>query len=153
MRQIRPIPSDMKLASTLAQRVNQLREFRNMTVRDLARLARFKMQRVEDIEGGLETWLSSSDRQLLAKALNIEPALLQEVESRILAGHQVRDSHLLNQATSEQIANAIINGARELECPDCGSTLRCSVQEGTDIEGHPVRMAKAFCMKCPFILR
>lgn len=71
----------------------------------------------------------------------------------MVAGHKVRESHLLDYATAEQISNAIIHGARELECPDCGSTLRCSVQEGTDIEGRPIRLAKAFCMKCPFILR
>jgi hypothetical protein len=111
------------------------------------------VQRLEDIEAGLETWLSASDRQLLAKALSIEPSLLQDVETRSIAGHQVRDTHMLNKATNEQLSNAILNGARELECPDCGSTLRCRIQEGTDIEGRPIQMGKAFCVKCPFVLR
>jgi len=153
MKQVKPIPSTMPLAPTLARRVNQLREYRNMTVRDLAQISRFKPQRIEDIEGGVETWLSSSDRQLLAKALNIEPALLQEVESRMVAGQNVPESHMLDRTTSEQLATAIVNGARELECPDCGSPLKCSIQEGTDIEGHPIRLAKAYCTKCPFVLR
>jgi hypothetical protein len=42
---------------------------------------------------------------------------------------------------------------RELECPQCGNTLRCRVQEGLDMEGHPVYLAKAFCQKCPFVLK
>src|SRR5277367_3687659 len=140
MRQIRPIPPSLQLAPTLARRVNQVREFRNMTILDLSRLSRFPVQRLEDIEAGLETWLSASDRQLLAKALSIEPSLLQDVETRSIAGHQVRDTHMLNRATNEQLSNAILNGARELECPDCGSTLRCRIQEGTDIEGRPIKM-------------
>jgi transcriptional regulator with XRE-family HTH domain len=143
----------MDLAPTLAQRVNQLREFRNLTVRDLAKLTRFKQQRIEDIEAGLETWLSASDRQLLAKALAVEPTLLQEVENRAVAGHHLRDSHMLNKATSDQISTAILEGARDLECPDCGGNLKCSIQNGTDIEGRPLQFAKAFCLKCPFTLR
>src|SRR5262249_19088297 len=78
----RPIPSTMKLADTLAQRVGQLREFRNMTVRDLAKASRFDVRRLEEIESGMETWFSSTERQLLAKALSVEPALLLEVERR-----------------------------------------------------------------------
>ncbi len=124
-----------------------------MTVRDLARQARFTPQRIADIEAGIETWLCSSDRQLLAKALSIEPVLLQDVESRANAGHQVQESRMLDHQTGAQLAHAILNGARELECPDCGSTLKCSIQEGIDIEGNPIQSAKAFCVKCPFTLR
>jgi len=143
----------MELAPTLAQRVNQLRDFRNMTIRDLSKSSRFSVQRIEDIEAGIETWLSASDRQLLAKALSVEPVLLHEVETRSIAGHHVKESHMLDKATSIQIGDAILNGARELECPDCGSTLRCSVQQSLDIEGKPVYLPKAFCFKCPFLLR
>ena len=82
MRQVKPFPKGMQFAPTLAQRLSQLREFRNMTVLDLARSSRFSRQRIEDLEAGLESWLSSTDRQLLAKALAVEPKLLQKVEKR-----------------------------------------------------------------------
>lgn len=108
---------------------------------------------MEDIEAGIETWLSASDRQLLAKALSIEPILLHEVETRSVAGHHVKDTLMLDRATSQQLSVAILNGTRELECPDCGGTLKCSIQEGIDIEGRPIQFPKAFCFKCPFILR
>lgn len=148
IRQYKPIPPEMVLAPTLAQRVNQFREWRNLTVRDVARLTRFTMNRVEDIEGGLETWLSSTDRQLLAKALSVEPYLLQEVE---------RKSNLEPDAAQRRnlllIGDAIQNGARELECPNCGGTLKCSMVEGFDMKGNPISFPKAFCLKCPFILK
>lgn len=137
----------MALAPTLAQRVQQLRDFRNLTVRDLARLARFKPQRVEDIESGMETWLSSTDRQMLAKALNIEPYLLQEVEVRRDTGDS---PEFIDEC--KRISESILLGAKTLECPRCRSTLRCTIQEALDIEGQPIRFPRAFCMKCPFVL-
>ena len=149
MKQIQPIPSTLTLAPTLAQRLLQLREFRNMTVRDLARQARFTPARVEDIESGLETWLSTTDRQKLARVLNVEPMLLQEVESK----RGDNQSALDREVEHRRLAAAILSGSRDLECPDCGSTLRCSIQEGLDIEGKPIYFAKAFCTKCPFVLR
>lgn len=147
MRQFKPLPSDLQLAPTLARRVQQLRDFRNMTVRDLAKLSRLGLERVEDIEGGLETWLSSTERQLLAKALAVEPILLQEVESRPPAGDEALED------AQVRLTQAILRGARELECPNCHSTLRCSVQEAFDMDGNPTAFAKAYCMKCPFVLR
>ncbi len=82
MKQFKPIPPNLELAPTLARRIVQVREVRNMTVLDLATKANFSIKRVEDLESGLETWLSSTDRQRLAKALNVEPGVLKEVEQR-----------------------------------------------------------------------
>lgn len=147
-KQIRPLPSTTPLAPTLAQRVQQLRDFRNLTVKDLAKLSRFAIARIEDIEAGLESWLSASDRQLLAKALSVEPAILLEVEARPGLGDSLE-----KQALAQYLSRAILEGARDLQCPNCGHTLRCSIQEGFDIEGRPIRFPKAFCTKCPFVLR
>lgn len=119
-----------------------------MTVRDLARWSRFTAARIEDIEAGLETWLSATDRQLLAKALAVEPALLHEVEAR--SGLETTREQ---QAQAQYLSRAVLEGARDLPCPRCGYTLKCSVQEGFDIEGQPIRFAKAFCLKCPYVLR
>jgi len=141
----------MKLAPTLAQRVGQLREYRNMTLRDLARASRFSLHRLVDIESGLETWFSVTERQLLAKALSVEPALLQEVESRPRS--LLDDDPKKLAAVIQDLTRAILHGAHDLECPDCGSTLKCSIHEGIDLEEKPIQFAKAFCIKCPFILR
>lgn len=147
MRQLRPLPNNFEFAPTLAQRVLQLRDYRNMTVKDLAKLSRFPVKRIEEIEAGMETWLSASDRQLLAKALSVEPSLLQEVERRYTQLSEVPRSVMAD------LADDILHGARDLQCPVCGRNLRCSVQEGLDLEGRPIVLPKAFCTKCPFILQ
>lgn len=146
-RQFRPLPENVSLEPTLARRVNQLREFRNMTVRDLAKVTKLTVQRIEDIEGGLETWLSTTDRQLLAKALVVEPNLLQEVETRQTG----MDSEV--RYSAENLAEQILAGNRDLTCPNCAGALRCSVQHAFDLDGNPTAFAKAFCVKCPFVLK
>lgn len=147
MAQTKRLPPDLSLGSTLAQRVRQLREFRNMTQTDLSKSCRFSLKRVEELESGLETWLSATDRQMLAKALIVDPSLLQEVETRPPISEEN------TQALEEQLTQAILSGHRELECPKCGASLHCSVQDALDIEDKPVRFAKAFCTRCPFILK
>lgn len=137
----------MPLASTLAQRLRQLREFRNLTTKDLAKSCRFTVQRIEDLEAGLEGWLSAADRQILCKALVIEPSLLQEVEVRTAFNEESTAAH------EQQLIRSILMGNRELECPKCGATLHCSVQNALDIEEKPVQFAKAFCTRCPFVLK
>ncbi len=146
-----PLPAELELAPTLARRIFQLREFRNLTVRDLAKQSRFGVQRIEDIEAGLETWLSATDRQVLAKALNIEAQLLQEVEQRAVLS-SMAESKTYTADRIREIARAIINGARDLTCPECESALKCSVQTGLDHEGKETILARAFCVKCPFVL-
>jgi transcriptional regulator with XRE-family HTH domain len=139
----------IQLAPTLAQLVHQLRELRNMTIKDLAQATKFGRVRIEDIESGLETWLSVTDRQILSKALVVEPAIIQAVEKR--TNTDVEEE--FSQTVSKQLNAAILKGARDLECPKCGGILKCSVQEGIDLENNPIHFAKAFCMKCPFVLR
>lgn len=151
MKQYKPLILKDNLAPTLARRIFQLRELRNLTVRDLARESRFSRQRLEDLEAGLETWLSVTDRQVLARALGVEPALLQEVEYR--PAKNENDSAMFDQTQVHELVNAILSGQRDLACPDCGATLKCGIQEGLDMEELPIVFAKAFCRKCPFILR
>jgi transcriptional regulator with XRE-family HTH domain len=148
VRQYKQLPPDIELAPTLARRLNQLRELRNLTVKDLARMTRFTVERIEDLEGGLESWLSATERQRIAAALAVEPALLQEVEVR-RPGEGTTD----NIEIEAQIRDAILKGARHLQCPNCGSELRCSVTDALDFEGNPTQFAKAYCIKCPFILK
>ncbi len=153
MKQFKPIPTNHPLASTLARRIVQVREFRNMTVLDLATLANFPVKRVEDLESGLETWLSATDRQRLAKALSVEPSVLKEVENRHSEIAPLPQSHMLNAETAERLAQDILDGIGGLKCPDCDSELRTNVIDGFDMDGYPTQFAKAFCTKCPYVLR
>ncbi|MGD9684484.1 MAG: helix-turn-helix domain-containing protein [Candidatus Obscuribacterales bacterium] len=148
----RQIPSEINLARNLAGRLKQLREYRNMTELDLSRATRLSRQRIEDLEAGVETWLSASDRQVLSRALNIEPAVLLESELRPASGaHPVYAEQ--ERFVLSELGESILAGSRDLVCPACGSALRCSVQKGFDIQGRPSCLPKAFCQKCPFILK
>ena len=147
MRQYSPLPANIELAPTLARRVRQLREWRNLTCRDLARLARFSINRIDDIESGIETWLSSCDRQMLCKGLGVEPFLLKEVEIR-----SVSDEFGKSGINYAELIQNILNGCSCLNCPDCGSELVACIQDALDLEGNPTQFAKAYCSKCPFVL-
>lgn len=147
MKKLAPIPKDFELGTNLAQRVRQLRELRNLTAADVCKECRFSKERFDDIESGIETWLSTSDRQRLAKALAVEPGILEEVEVKLpMPGSD--QSHTID---IEGLKATIFSGARELPCPSCGATLRCGIQDALDIEGNPVRLTKAACTKCLFI--
>jgi transcriptional regulator with XRE-family HTH domain len=153
MKLFKPIPSNLVLAPTLARRIVQVREFRNMTARDLAELSHFSINRVEELEAGLETWLSSTDRQRLAKALSLEPNLLKEVEVRAKETAPIPESKMLDAVTAERLAQDILDGVENLRCPDCGAPLKTNVIDGLDMDGFPTQFAKAFCVKCPYVLR
>lgn len=150
MKQVGPLPKDVQLADSLAQRVHQLRELRNMTIKDLAKSTRFGIKRIEEIETGMETWFSVTDRQLLAKALVVEPALLEEVEARV--SEPEINYRPVPEAIKRDLAAAILEGAERLRCPVCGENLKCSIQHAFDIEDKPVDLARAHCLRCPFIL-
>ena len=154
MRQFKSIPAEIKdnLAPTLAQRLNQLRTLRNMTVKDVAKACRFTQQRVEDLESGLELWLSATDRQMLANALAVEPQVLLDVEAKPTT-NKIEKSAEYNKSAAQDIKEAILEGEKDIECPNCGDRLKCSIQDGLDIEGRAIIFAKAFCLKCPWVLR
>jgi transcriptional regulator with XRE-family HTH domain len=143
----------MELKPTLAGRVNQIREFRNLTLRDLAKSTRFTVARLEDIESGLETWLSSADRQILATALRIEPHILKDVESRAVDDEDGVGVTEIPLAVLEDLADAILHGERDIKCPRCKTTMVCSIQEGIDLEENLIQLPMAYCPKCPFVLK
>ena len=145
------LPNNMPLKGTLASRVNQLREFRNMTVKDLAKASRMTVQRIEDLEAGFETWLSTTDRQILAKALRVEPLLLKEVEFR--PPEAVPELAEVPREIMEELADNILHGERNLDCPRCKSPMTCYVQEAIDLEDNKIFLPMASCTKCPFVLK
>ncbi len=140
-----------ELEKPLSARVAQLRQLRNLTLSELSERTNFPISRLEDIETGLETWLSSTDRQMLARALAVDPPVLQEVE--VKPRLEPSDDPVRYQAILDDITTSILTGARELACPQCGHTMRCRIQEGLDIDEQPIYFAKAFCQKCPFTLK
>jgi transcriptional regulator with XRE-family HTH domain len=138
------------LACTLAIRVSQLRERRNLTVADVARLSRFSIKRVEEIEAGIEVWLSVTDRAILARVLGVQPSCLEEAEacpsdlSPAAAGAPRTDF--------DDLARRVLKGEVNLACPKCGTILKTAIENALDFEGEPTRFARAYCPACPFAL-
>ncbi len=143
-----PLPKSLPLGDTLAGRLQQIREYREISREDLSHAVRFPLARIDDLESGLETWLSAADRQVLAKALGVEPKLLQEVEHK----PNLPQNAGRRKEVVEDMVIAILNGANELECPDCGNIAQCSIQSGFDLDDKEIFFPKAFCLKCPFVL-
>lgn len=144
----------LESASTLSTRVAFLRERKNLTLLDLAKRSRFPIQRIERIESGEETWLSVTDRQVLARALGVEPMLLKEVEYSPSDYPGVYQSKLMPAAVdTDSMAEQILKGYTDIKCPRCATTLKTSIEEAFDMEGNPTRFARAYCPQCPFSLR
>jgi len=148
-KQFKPLPVDIKLAPTLAGRLQQFRELRNMTLLDLATSSKMTLKRIEDLEQGLETWLSSPDRQIIAKAMEIEPILLQEVELR---PEEAYEEPKYTSKDLDVLAEKILDGEIDLPCPACSKPLRCTIEEAYDLKERAVVYPKAFCRTCPFVL-
>lgn len=145
--------SEAELAETLALRVSRLREARNLTVRDLARLCHFTIRRIEEIEGGIEVWLSITDRSILARALGVQSETLREVEASPDDLKKDRATTAAEQADLDRIADRVLAGEKNIACPRCGAILITAVENALDFEGQPTKFARAYCPVCPFAIR
>ena len=145
---------NLELANSLSSRVALLREFRNMTVRDLAKRSHFTIRRIEGIESGEENWLSVSDRQILARALGVEPRVLKDVELSPDDYPGVYSNTVQPPPVDTDVmAENILKGYTDIKCPRCGTELKTSIEQALDVEGRPTNYARAYCPKCPFSLR
>lgn len=142
---------EIELARTLAQRVMQLRQMKNMTVLDLAKACRWEIRRIEDIEAGLEVWLSVHDRNVLARGLKQVPAILAEVEAT--PDEMFADADKRKGIDLEELAARVLAGEANLPCPRCGKILKSQIETASDYEGKPIHFARAYCPVCPFALR
>jgi len=146
----KPKPSGINLEETLSRRVRQLRENRNMTVLDLAKNCRFTTKRIDDIESGIEIWLSFADRSILARALGVAPAILKEVEA---CPSDIESESQASLIDLEALADSVLKGEKNLTCPKCGAVLKTSIENALDFDGHPTQFARAYCPVCPFAIR
>ena len=146
----RPKEPEPELAGTLSRRVSQLRESRNLTIIDLARSCRFPVKRIEEIESGIEVWLSVTDRSILSRALGVQPAVLKEVE----AGPEDIQISSYGQPENDTdfLAKEVLARLPNLACPRCGAILITSIESALDFEGLPTHFARAYCPVCPFAL-
>jgi transcriptional regulator with XRE-family HTH domain len=143
-------PSLTDLPKTLAERVRFLRERRYMTPEAVAIKAQIPLKMVEDIEGGVELFLSPAVRQRLARVLHVRPGQIQEVEKQ--------PSYASPETPALQRKGLNLHEAIQREpdaphlCPSCGAPLAVRIFERRDLQDNLITVIKANCTQCLFRL-
>ncbi len=125
------LPQFILETKTLANRILALRNLNNLSIAELSKLTKIKIQQLEDIESGLDTWLSVVVRQKLANALKVEPVIIQEVEFQ-----SYQDIKYIDKET----------------CPTCNLKLIKKTYHGLDHNSLDIELVKYFCPKCPYVI-
>ena len=139
------------LPKTLASRISFLRNARRIHIAELSLQAKVSVKLLEDIESGIETWLPTSVRQRIARVLKVDPNILEEVEVKKINTESFPKEPPLE--LTERIQEEILSGVKNIKCPACSSLLKTWIQEGFDLNGSPMKSAKAHCTVCVFQLR
>lgn len=135
------------LPKTLAQRVQYFREKYNLSKEALASLSNVDLPLINNIEEGIETFLSTTIRQRLAKTLKISAGALKEVEK-----HPPKPEISLEKLVYLK-ENILAGNIKDNKCPVCNNPLICKLLTMYDLEDNPVKLPKARCSKCPFQLK
>jgi hypothetical protein len=143
-----PKPGD--LPPTLAGRVRFWREQRMFSPELLALKGRLPLRLVEDIESGLETFLSPAIRQRLARALHVRAEQIREVEKPPKAPSA---GSVALQRAGVTLHEAILRAPDASHpCPACGAPLSVRLFDRQDLHGNPLKVLKAACTTCLFRL-
>lgn len=134
----------MPCMKSLAQYVNEKRETLGLSVIGLAHRANIPLDVLCDIESGKELFLATTVRQKLAKGLKVSPSEIKKYEKIIDFKLEAQED------TTNYLKQEILNGAKELKCPKCGSLLKCRIAKLYDLEDNLVLHPKAVCTNCPF---
>ena len=136
-----------KKYDSLAHFVSCEREVLGLSQSGLAKKCNLTLEQISSIESGIETFLSTTVRQKLAKGLktSLEQIKVHEKGEDFTLG-SVSDIEDLK----EQILTNGENSKVALYCPVCGSKLIVRIAKMYDLEDNLVLHPKARCSKCPF---
>lgn len=136
-----------KLPDSLSARVQLLREKLNLTTEELSTKSYLDLSTIQDIEEGRETFLSTTTRQKLSKALRISAKTLKDVE-------KTPKQPAVSKECLDYIKNNILEGNFDNNtCPKCNSKLICKIVTLKDLYDNEVDHPKARCIKCPFQIK
>ena len=135
------------LPSTLAQRVQVLRQARGFSLQRLAEITHIALNVLEDIEAGLVLFLSPHTRQKLSKALRVSASTLHAVE---------RPTPEQPQLTPEELDHywqrIMTQPHQPHTCPQCTALLVIRQFLRRDLEDQPLVHWVVHCSKCLFKL-
>lgn len=137
----------LKYAS-LALLVSTIRENVGLSQSGLAKKSGLPVQTIEDIESGVDLFLSSGIRQKLAKGLKLDPKDIKPYERH-------EDIALVSDAKYLSDLKFLILEDQKLDiiCPICKSKLVVKIEKMYDLEDNEVLHPKAHCSKCVFQIK
>lgn len=128
---------------TLARFVQERREQVGLSVTGLAKRSNIEPEIIEEIESGKELFLPVTIRQNLAKGLKCLPEEIKKYEKDFT-------TDFVSLEIIESLKELILNGAGGLKCPKCGANLTTKIERMYDLEDNLVLHPKAHCTKCVF---
>lgn len=135
------------LPDTLAARIQFLRDKYYLSKDELASLSNIDISTISNLEDGTEIFISSAQRQRLAKVLKVPAYVLKEVEKQ-------PENKTVPKSWIDSLKDNILDGNLENNyCPSCNSLLKCYITTFIDLEDNPVEHPKATCTKCPFQMK
>ena len=129
---------------TLAQLVKQVRESQYLSIEQLAEATQLSLETLEDLEAGIQLFLSPSQRQKLARGLKLSPKQIKNLEKEQPATDMLADKKMI---LAIQVRR---NPEGQYYCPQCQSQLMVRIFERRDIDDNLVMAYKMQCSKCPF---
>lgn len=135
------------LPKTLSNRVQFFREKINLSRKKLAEISNIELSTINNIEEGTDTFLSTTIRQRLSKALKIPSYILKEVENKPI------DDKIPTETIDAIKENILAGNLENNTCPKCHDLLVCRIVTLYDLEDNPVEHPKARCKKCPFQIK
>lgn len=139
----------LSLPDTLALRLRHFRDLRDLTVRQLSQKSLVPVNVIEDIEAGLETFLSPATRQKLAKALRVRADQIKEVEK--IPYPEVPEAPMaVKSGTAFLIDQLRHYPDKSHACPLCGKPVAARFFERRDLNDLPIQVIKAHCTECLF---
>ena len=148
-----PAAESVALPMTLARRIQVLRENLDLTQRQLARKSQVGLVQIQDIESGVELFLSPSIRLKLARALRVKAAIIQDVEARNpMLDDDFGHLDAFGPEENDLLRRMIRFPEAAYACPHCQAAMIVRMFERRDLEENPIRVIKAHCSQCLFRL-
>ncbi len=142
------------LPDTLALRIQHLRIQRQLTPAQLAQKSLLTLEFVEEVEAGIQLFLTPIERQRLARILKVSSKTLLAVEKLPAPLKNDEDTEASESSQSFELLLYRIMQKPDLQydCPQCKSALVIKQFDRQDMNGDPITALKIHCTQCLFRL-
>lgn len=132
---------------SLAMFVSITREKLGYSQSGLAKRCNLNVEDIQNIESGIDIFLSTTVRQKLAKGLKTTLTEIKQYEKT--EDFSFAPDDIIKTLKDEILDNEDNRGYAPM-CPVCGSKLNVRIAKMYDLEDNLMLHPKARCTKCPF---